>query len=211
MSATALAHEYVRTFGLRSLSRARLGTADAGRSPVGLRARHRVYGAPCGCLRSDRSVTAGADAAAADGEAGGARTRGAADQRGAGAEASTRGCGLPSSCRNLRGMLSTPTQRRRQAFVVDFFLRLFPLSVPGSGAPSTGSRPRARRSARRSSAAVSTCFTGTASDLDGPIVSTQWSVQSRPAGSSATPATPTALTTSFTPDAPGPTRSMPAP
>lgn len=145
MSATALAHEYVRTFGLRSLSRARLGTADAGRSPVGLRARHRVYGAPCGCLRSDRSVTAGADAAAADGEAGGARTRGAADQRGAGAEASTRGCGLPSSCRNLRGMLSTPTQRRRQAFVVDFFLRLFPLSVPGSGAPSTGSRPRARR------------------------------------------------------------------
>lgn len=46
-------------------------------------------------------------------------------------------------------------------------------------------------------------LTGSASDADGTIVFRQWSVSTRPVGSSAQPATPNALSTQFTPDAPG--------
>jgi hypothetical protein len=46
-------------------------------------------------------------------------------------------------------------------------------------------------------------LTGNASDIDGPIASTQWTVISRPPGSTAVPSSPASTTTSFAPDLTG--------
>jgi hypothetical protein len=52
-------------------------------------------------------------------------------------------------------------------------------------------------------AGTAVTLVGTASDPDGTVTSTRWSVTTRPARSTAMPATPAATTTTFTPDSAG--------